>query len=133
MGLSKKLLGVILASFCLTQTGFALAEEGEGSSQSTESSSASEQTPQAPSTWKKNPTPEETQKQMEQMMGPMMGMMMGQMIKGMAKTMAEPEVAENFATFTRQYYLALVNRGFTEEEAMRIVTSHGLPSLAGKS
>lgn len=71
---------------------------------------------------------EEAQAAMQQMMGPMMGQMMSAMMEGMAKTLAQKEIAENFATFTRNYYLALVSRGFTEEEAMRIVTTTGIPS-----
>ena len=65
-------------------------------------------------------------------MGPMMGEMMSNMLKSMSKTMAEPQIAQNFATFTRNYYQALVDRGFTEEEAMKIVTSTGVPSMGGK-
>ncbi len=83
-------------------------------------------------------TAEETAKAMEEMnkmteavMGPMMGQMMESMIRGMTKVMAEPETAQNLATFMRTYYLALIDRGFTEEEAMRIVTSTRLPSLGG--
>ena len=77
-------------------------------------------------------SPEEMRQQMEQVMGPMMGMMMGQMMEGMAKSMAKPEVAQGFAAFTRNYYLALVKQGFTEEQAMKIVTSTGFPSMGGK-
>ena len=49
----------------------------------------------------------------------------------MSKTMAEPQIAQNFATFTRNYYQALVDRGFSEEEALKIVTASGLPSMGG--
>lgn len=80
---------------------------------------------------KKEPTPEELQRMMEAMTAPMADMM-GLMLEGMAKTMAKPEIAENFATFTRNYYDALVTRGFTEEEAMKIVTASGLPSMGSK-
>lgn len=79
----------------------------------------------------KQPSPEEMQQMMGAMMAPMADMM-GLMLEGMAKTMAKREIAENFATFTRNYYLALVTRGFTEEEAMKIVTASGLPSMGGK-
>ena len=75
----------------------------------------------------KKPTAQEIQEAqaaMEQMMGPMMSAM----LESTAKTLARQEIAENFATFTRNYYLALVSRGFSDEEAMRIVTSTGIPS-----
>lgn len=75
---------------------------------------------------------EQLTKEMEAMMGPMMGQMMGGMVEGMAKSLAKPEVAEYYATFMRSYYLALINRGFTEEEAMKIVTSTSVPSIGGK-
>lgn len=76
----------------------------------------------------KEPSPEEVQQAM-QMMGPMFAEMMGAMIEGMAASFAKPQVAEHFATFMRQYYQALVTRGFTEEEAMKIVTASSLPSV----
>lgn len=76
--------------------------------------------------------PEQARQQMEQMMGPMMGMMMAQMMEGMAKAMAKPEVAESFAIFMRNYYNSLVKQGFTQEEAMKIVTASGIPSMGGK-
>jgi len=79
----------------------------------------------------KVPTAEEMREMMQGVMGPMMGEMMASMVKSMSKTMAEPEVAQNLATFTRNYYQALVDRGFTEEEALKIVTSSGFPMLGG--
>lgn len=72
-----------------------------------------------------------TAAEMQQLMGPMMGEMMSGMLKAMSKTMAEPQIAQNFATFTRNYYQALTDRGFSEEEALKIVTSSGLPSMGG--
>ena len=35
--------------------------------------------------------------------------------------LTRPEVAEQLATFARNYFEALVNKGFTREEAVRIV------------
>ena len=72
--------------------------------------------------------PEQNQAMMQQMMGAMMG----QMVESMAATMAKPDVAKNMAKFTRSYYLALVDAGFTKEEAMEIVRSAGLPNLGAK-
>lgn len=83
----------------------------------------------------REPSPEEmaqAQAMMEQMMVPMMGQMMSVMLESMAKKLAEPQIAQNLATFTRNYYTALVDRGFSDEEAMRIVTSTGFPTVGGK-
>lgn len=71
-------------------------------------------------------------KQLEESMGPMMEILFEQMMKGMAKALAAREVAEYYATFTRSYYDALITRGFTEEQAMQIITSTGIPSLGGR-
>ena len=109
--------------------------EGEQQQQTVQSDSQQ----QIPLDGKKEPTPEQmrqiTQKvvgPMMDQMGPMMGNMMAQMMEGMAKTMAKPEMAEYFATFTRQYYDALITRGFSKEEALQIVTAAGLPGLGKK-
>ena len=74
---------------------------------------------------------QQTQAVMEQMMVPVMGQMMSVMMESMAKTLAQKQVAENLATFSRNYYLALINRGFSEDEAMRIVTAAGIPTTGG--
>ncbi len=79
----------------------------------------------------KEPTPEEMQKLMGAWMLPMADMM-GLMLERMADTMAKPVIAENFATFSRNYYKALIARGFTEEEALKIVTASGLPGMVNK-
>ena len=76
--------------------------------------------------------PPPTAAELQEMMGPRMEQMMGSMIKSMARAMADPQVAQNLATFARNYYLALKERGFSDEEAMKIVTSTGVPSLGGK-
>ncbi len=75
---------------------------------------------------------QEAQQAMQAMMGPMMAQMMTTMVEAMSKTFAKQEIADNFAMFTRNYYLALVKNGFTEEEALKIVISSGLPSMGGK-
>ena len=71
---------------------------------------------------------QENQQAMQEMMGSMMGLMM----EGMARSMAKPEFAKNMAAFMRNYYKALIEQGFAPEEAMKIVTSSGLPSLGGQ-
>lgn len=131
----------------VTPAGFALAAEHGGQEHGgqeetgagPEGSSGAGQTqaigegfisgPQQPGN--RQPTAEEMREMMQGVMGPMMGEMMASMLKSMSKTMAEPEIAQNLATFTRNYYQALVDRGFTEEEALKIVTSSGFPTLAG--
>jgi len=62
-------------------------------------------------------------------MGPMFGNMMSNMYEGLIVTLARPDVADRLAAFTRNYYEALVRRGFAREEALRIVASVGIPTL----
>jgi len=79
-------------------------------------------------------TPEK-QQQMLQMQMEMMSPMIGMMVKGMMETMfdflAKPETAEKLAVYTRNYYDALIKKGFSEEEALRIVTAIGFPAMPG--
>ena len=77
------------------------------------------------------PTAEETRQMMQGVMGPMMGEMMSSMLKSLSKTLAEPQIAQNYAAFIRNYYQALIDRGFTADEALKIVSSTGLPSVGG--
>jgi hypothetical protein len=64
-------------------------------------------------------------------MGPMMGQMMESMMTGMFAALAKKEMADNLATFTKNYFEALLKRGFTREEALRIVVAVGVPSMPG--
>lgn len=76
--------------------------------------------------------PGEVQKKLAQM-GPVMGNMMEQMMAGMIDLLARPETADKLASFTRNYYDALVKKGFTKEEALRIVSSQQpMQGLMGK-
>ncbi len=68
---------------------------------------------------------------MQEFMGPMMGSMMANMMDGMLNMLARPESAEKLATFTRNYYEALLRKGFTDEQALRLVTAIGFPTLGG--
>ncbi len=68
---------------------------------------------------------------MGDMMGPMMGQMMEGMMKGLFTALAKPEMANNLATFTKNYFDALIKRGFTRDEALRIVVSVGVPAMPG--
>jgi len=69
------------------------------------------------------------QQEMLKMMGPMMGKMMESMMEAMFTTMAKPQTAELLATFSKNYYDALIAKGFSKEDALRIVTSVGIPSI----
>jgi len=76
--------------------------------------------------------PDSIQAQMEQasaMMGPMMGQMMESMMEGMLRVMSKPENAERLAVFTRNYYDALVRKGFSKDEALQIVIAAGMPRI----
>src|SRR2546422_10963355 len=69
------------------------------------------------------------QAQMTSMMGPMMGQMMEAMMEGMLRVMAKPESADRLATFTKNYYDALIRKGFTKEQALQIVIATGMPRM----
>lgn len=72
--------------------------------------------------------PAEMNQQMEQMQG-MMASVMRQVTQSTMEALADPETARNLARFTRNYYNALVEQGFTEEQALRIVSSMGFPHM----
>lgn len=75
--------------------------------------------------------PDSMQTEMNSMM-PMMGMMMSAMMNGMLDVLAMPESAEKLATFNRNYFDALTRKGFTREEALRIVMAVGVPITPGQ-
>jgi hypothetical protein len=77
-----------------------------------------------------------TQDQPQAMMGlemdsvaPMLGQVMKIMMLSTFDVLSEPESAEKLATFTKNYYDALVEKGFSKDEALKIVTSVGMPSV----
>jgi hypothetical protein len=70
-------------------------------------------------------------KHMEQM-APMMGRMTEASLTATLGALSKPEAAEQLATFTRNYYQALVKKGFTEDEALRIVLAVGVPVPGGR-
>jgi len=47
----------------------------------------------------------------------------------MLRVMARPENADRLATFTRNYYDALIRKGFTREQALQIVIATGMPRM----
>ena len=77
------------------------------------------------------PEEAEMRLQMRGMM-PVMTDIMRQATQSTMAALAEPETAQNLARFARNYYTALVAQGFTEEQAMRIVSNVGLPMLPGR-
>jgi hypothetical protein len=71
------------------------------------------------------------QKAMESF-GPMMGQMMSSMLDGMLVVLAKPETAQRTATFSKNYYDALIAKGFSNEDALKIVMAHGIPMPGGR-
>ena len=61
-------------------------------------------------------------------MGPMMAQMAHAMMQAQLGVLARRETADQMATFAKNYFDALVAKGFTREEAMRIVLAHGIPN-----
>jgi hypothetical protein len=45
----------------------------------------------------------------------------------------DPQVAGNQATYVRNYYEALITKGFLASEALRIVSAHGLQAISYNS
>lgn len=74
-------------------------------------------------------TSEETFQNVQQMMGPMMGQMMTVMMNSMFDVLSDKSNAEKLAEFTKNYYDALINKGFSKEDALKIVISVGIPSI----
>jgi hypothetical protein len=69
--------------------------------------------------------------QMAQLMAPLASQMSVNMMDAMLTVLERPATAERLATFTRNYYEALVRRGFTREEALRIVIGRGVAGELG--
>ena len=85
----------------------------------------------APRLMAQRPTPPDSmRRQMQeasQMMVPMMQQMAVVMMEGTLTALAKTENAERLADFTRNYYNALIKRGFTKDEALQIVMATGIP------
>lgn len=80
----------------------------------------------------KKMTPEETQAQVQQtmqMMTPMFGQMMKVMMEAQLEVLANPASADKLASYTKNYYDALIKKGFSKEDALRIVLAVGFPAL----
>lgn len=74
---------------------------------------------------------DETFGMMDEFMGPMMGRMAEAMLDRTLTVLSRPETAERLATFTRNYFEALVRHGFTEEQALRLTAAVGFPMVGG--
>ncbi len=51
------------------------------------------------------------------------------MYDGIFSYLAEPETAKKLARFQKGYYEALIEEGFSKEEALKIICSTGIPSV----
>ncbi len=69
--------------------------------------------------------------QVQSMMGPMMEQMMTAGMTATLRVLAKPESSEQLATFVRNFYGALVAKGFAKDEALKIVMAFGMPHPAG--
>ena len=65
---------------------------------------------------------------MQEVMGPVMRANMQAMIEAALAVLARKETADQMATFSKNYLDALVAKGFSHEEALRLVAAHA-PSL----
>ena len=52
-------------------------------------------------------------------------------VRGTSAALAEPKTAANLAAFTRNYYRALIEQGFSEEEALSLVGRISFPWATG--
>ena len=80
-------------------------------------------------TEKPAPRPRPSMEETMQQMGPAMSSMMEGMMSGTLRFLSRPETADTFATFAKNFYDALIKKGFTEDQAIKIVAAVGIPSL----
>lgn len=64
--------------------------------------------------------------------GPMMGSMYTSMLDAQLKVFSKPEITAKLAQVTKSYYDALIKVGFSEDAALKIITSKPLVSMDGK-
>ena len=72
--------------------------------------------------------PAEQMRQMQEVMGPMMRANMQAMMEAALTVLARKETADQMATFSKNYLDALVAKGFSRDEALRLVAAHA-PTL----
>lgn len=75
--------------------------------------------------------PVEQMRQMQEMMGPMMRANMQAMMEAVLTVLARKETADQMATFSKNYLDALVAKGFSHEEALRLVAAHAPTLMPG--
>lgn len=51
------------------------------------------------------------------------------MMEAQLNVLADPETANKLASFTRNYYNALIKQGFAKENALKIAMAVGFPKL----
>lgn len=85
----------------------------------------------APRPARNAPPADSTNAMMDAMM-PMWGRMMTAMMHATLDVLTQPETAQRMATFTKNYFDALVAKGFTREESLRIVMAVGIPMAPGQ-
>jgi hypothetical protein len=61
------------------------------------------------------------------MMAPMMSQMAEASMAATLRALSRPEAAEQLAAFSRNYYNALIKKGFTKDQAFNIVMSVRMP------
>jgi hypothetical protein len=71
------------------------------------------------------------QGEMMNMMVPYMARMAEANLNATLTALSKPEAAERLATFSRNYYQALMKKGFSKDDALRIVASTGIPQSGG--
>ena len=64
-----------------------------------------------------------------QSMLPFMGQMLKIMMEVQFEVLADPKTADRLAEYTRNYYEALMKKGFSKDEALNIAVNMGIPSL----
>ncbi|MBU0995255.1 MAG: hypothetical protein KJ737_22390 [Proteobacteria bacterium] len=62
-------------------------------------------------------------------MAPIFGNVSKGMIMGRFAVLSEPDTVKMLARFAKNYYDALVEAGFTKEQAFQIVLSTGIPGM----
>lgn len=65
------------------------------------------------------------------MMGPMVTAMTQATFDAKLARLAKPETALALATFVKNFYVALLDKGFTKEEALKLVGAIGIPGFNG--
>ncbi len=79
-------------------------------------------------------TPEQQQKliqQQMQMMTPMFGQIMKTTMEAQLEIIAKFETADKLASFTKNFNDALIKKGFSKDQAFKIVLSAGFPAFPG--